>query len=68
MIMKSENQSEDNRDEQCRARRANGPGMVYCLVADPRDCKHVGFMDGTPLCLNPDRESIIARTLADPKK
>jgi hypothetical protein len=66
MIAKNDNQSESNRYEQCRAKRANGPGMVYCLAANPRGCEHVGFMDGHPLCLNPDREAIITRTLADP--
>ncbi len=66
MMEQSENQSEGNRYEQCRAQRANGPGMVYCLKAGVPDCEHVGLMDSIPYCLNPDREAIIARTLADP--
>lgn len=53
---------ESDPSSQCRAKRANGPGMVYCLATEPRSCKHVGFFDNIALCLNPDREEIIART------
>jgi hypothetical protein len=48
--------------ETCRAIRAHGPGLVYCLVLNPGDCKHVRFLDEAAYCLNPDREDIIART------
>lgn len=66
MTEQSNNKSADNRYEQCRAQRANnGPGFVYCLKAGVPNCEHIGFMDTIPYCLNPDREAIIARTLAD---
>jgi hypothetical protein len=48
----------------CRAKRANGPGMVFCLNDQFSDCEHVGYMAQLKLCLNPDRERIIARTMA----
>lgn len=44
----------------CRAKRGDGPGLVHCLVPDPRDCRHAGFLDTEPYCLHPGREEIIA--------
>jgi hypothetical protein len=48
----------------CRAVRADGPGLVSCLVANSRDCEHVGFFDNHAFCLSPKREEIIIRTLS----
>ena len=48
----------------CRAVRADGPGLVSCLVTNPRDCPHVGFFDAQAFCLSPQREEIIIRTLS----
>jgi hypothetical protein len=46
----------------CQARRADGPGMVFCLVDEPGDCKHAQRFDEAWYCLHPEREDIIART------
>lgn len=62
MKAKNNNQPEGILDDQCRAQRANGPGMVFCLNPNGRQCEHVGFIDHLKLCLHPEREQIIART------
>ncbi len=64
MKAKNQKQSEAIDHDRCRAQRANGPGMVFCLHPDGRQCEHVGFFDHLMLCLHPDREAIIARTHA----
>jgi hypothetical protein len=46
----------------CRAQHTDGPGLVFCLVTTPYDCKHAGFLDEVAYCLHPKREEIIART------
>jgi hypothetical protein len=38
--------------------------LVSCLVANSRDCEHVGFFDNHAFCLSPKREEIIIRTLS----
>jgi hypothetical protein len=46
----------------CRAANTPLPGVVLCLVADPRECPHIGVFGGINCCLSPRREEIIART------
>lgn len=63
MIANNAHTSEGNPPEPCRAKRANGPGLVFCLTPNKTDCEHVGHIENIRFCLNPDREAIIARTL-----
>jgi hypothetical protein len=48
----------------CRAVRADGPGLVACLVAEARECQYIGYFDEHAFCLNPNREEIIIRTMS----
>jgi hypothetical protein len=48
----------------CRAKPARWPGVVYCLVHNPTDCKYARHFNEVAYCTSPDRDSIIARTTA----
>jgi len=48
----------------CRARHAKWPGMVYCLVRDPTECRHVRYFNEVAYCTHPKNEAIIAKTEA----
>ena len=48
----------------CRAKPANWPNVVFCLVPHPTDCKHARFFNEVAYCIHPQRDAIMARTKA----
>lgn len=54
--------TENDRFRSCRAYRSPIPGAVYCLTPKVEQCEHLGHFDGWSMCLNPERENIIAQT------
>ncbi len=51
----------------CRAAGTPLPGVTLCLVADPRECRHIGVFGGINCCLSPQSKEIIARTKPPPR-
>lgn len=48
----------------CRAKPANWPNVVFCLVHDPAECKHARYFNEAAYCTHPQRDAIMARTKA----
>jgi len=48
----------------CRAKPANWPNVVFCLVPHPGDCRHARYFNEVAYCIHPHREEIIAKTKA----
>src|ERR1035441_6652355 len=46
----------------CRAKPANWPNVVFCLVHLPADCKAARYFNEVAYCIHPQRDAIIART------
>ena len=48
----------------CRAKPANWPNVVLCLVPHPGDCPQARYFNEVAYCIHPQREAIMARTKA----
>jgi hypothetical protein len=48
----------------CRAKPANWPNVVLCLVPHPSDCKQARYFNEVAYCIHPQRDAIMARTKA----
>lgn len=48
----------------CRAKPANWPNVVLCLVPHPSDCKLARYFNDVAYCIHPERNAIMARTKA----
>jgi hypothetical protein len=47
----------------CRVERYDSR-LISCLMPNPQDCIHAGFINDDAFCLHPDREEILKQALA----